>query len=73
MSLPMSASQQVLQQVPEADRAAVSLYANFIMNTSPGWRPSDAARQAVREYEQNPDRIRNRRSGCDPDTGRRPF
>lgn len=46
------------------DAGAVSSYAQFILNTSPGWRPSDAAAQAVREYRANPDRIRNRPSGC---------
>lgn len=46
-----------------ADHDAVALYANFISNTSPGWRPSDAAREAVRQYRANPDAIRNRESG----------
>ena len=59
--------------VPEEDRTAVSLYAQYILNTSGGMRPSDAAYRAVKEYQQNPDRIRNRQSGCDPETGRRPF
>lgn len=38
-------------------RTAVSLYANFIMNTSPGYRPSDAARAAVRQYQRDPEYI----------------
>jgi hypothetical protein len=59
--------------VPEVDRSAVRRYAMFLFNTSPGGRPSDAAARAVSEYTANPDRIRNRASGCDPDTGRRPF
>jgi hypothetical protein len=48
------------------DEIAVSLYAHFILNTSPGYRPSDAARRAVREFQENPDRIRNRVSGQAP-------
>ena len=28
----------------------IALYANFLMNTAPGWRPSDAMRRAVRQY-----------------------
>jgi hypothetical protein len=48
------------------DRTAVALYANFIMHTSPGWRPSGAAREAVRQYREDPDRIRNRKSGEAP-------
>lgn len=48
---PISPFRQILLAVPEEDRTWVSLEANRIMNMSPGWRPSDAARQAVREYE----------------------
>jgi len=33
-------------------RNEVALLGNYIMNTSPGWRPSDAARKAVGVYEQ---------------------
>jgi hypothetical protein len=64
----MTERERVLQEanIPEEDRAAVSLYANYIFNTWPGARPSDAARRAVDEYRQNPDRIRNRESGCSP-------
>lgn len=51
MTLPKSKYQEVLEQVPTADQAIVGLHANLIMNTSPGWRPSDAARRAVAEYE----------------------
>lgn len=47
----LSARAQVLLAVPEKDRTWVSLEANRIMNMSPGYRPSDAARLAVREYE----------------------
>jgi len=42
------------------DRTAVALYANYILNTSPGYRPSDAARLAVRRYRIDPDAVRNR-------------
>lgn len=35
---------------PEEDRAIVGLYCNFLMNTD-AWRPSDAARAAIRKYE----------------------
>ena len=68
MTYPPTERQKVLDaaDIPEEDKIKVSLYANFIMNTSPGYRPSDAARRAVREYQQNPDRIRNRESGCSP-------
>ena len=51
MTLPRSKRAEVLDAVPEEDRAIVGLHANLIMNTSPGWRPSDAARRAVAEYE----------------------
>jgi hypothetical protein len=61
------------QRLPRADVDAISLYANFILNTTPGLRPSDAARRAVSKFRENPERIRNRKSGCDPDTGRRPW
>ncbi len=46
-----SVFQTVLEQVPEADRASVAAKAILIFNTSPGYRPSDAAREAVRRYE----------------------
>jgi hypothetical protein len=39
--------------IPEQHAAAVGLFANFILNTSPGYRPSDAARYAVRVYRQS--------------------
>jgi len=47
-----SVSQTVLEEsgIAEEHWAEVGLYANFLMNTSPGWRPSDAMRQAVRQY-----------------------
>jgi hypothetical protein len=48
------------------DRTAVALYANYIQHTSPGWRPSGAAHEAVRQYRQNPEAIRNRPSGQAP-------
>lgn len=68
-----SARQHVLDDANLGDDYnAVALYANFLMNTG-GGRPSDCARTAVREYRANPDRIRNRKSGADPDTGRQPF
>lgn len=35
--------------IPDEDRNAVALYANFLMNTD-RWRPSDAARYAVEKY-----------------------
>lgn len=49
------------------DSIAVSLYGHFLMNTWVGARPSDCARRAVREFETNPDSIRNRRSGYAPE------
>lgn len=48
------------------DEIAVTLYAHFLCNTWVGARPSDCARRAVREFNANPDRIRNRESGCAP-------
>lgn len=48
------------------DRHAVESYASFLMNTWEGARPSDCARRAVREYRENPDRIRNRPVGEPP-------
>lgn len=45
------------------DYDAVALYANFILNTSPGWIPSAAAAEAVRQYRANPDAVRERESG----------
>jgi hypothetical protein len=46
--------------VPEPDRNVVSLYGMRILNTSPGYRPSDAAHLAVRHYRQNPESILER-------------
>jgi hypothetical protein len=40
----------VLEAVPEEHRDEVGLHANLLWNMG-GGRPSDAARQAVREYE----------------------
>jgi hypothetical protein len=37
--------------IPEGERAAVSLRMMEIPNTLPGYRPSDAARKAVREHQ----------------------
>lgn len=36
--------------LPEGHRTAVSLEANRIVNSSPGWLPSHAASEAVRRY-----------------------
>lgn len=41
---------EVLEAVPAEHRDEVGLHANLLMNTG-GGRPSDAARQAVREYQ----------------------
>src|SRR5207237_446636 len=51
---------------PAEDAAIVGLYANFLMNTTtPGWRPSDAARAAIRKYEQmGREAFREYQSGC---------
>ena len=38
-------------RVPAEFRAEIGLLSNFIMNTSPGWRPSDATAEAVRIFE----------------------
>ena len=46
----MSAFSDVIAEVPEEDWAAVTSAAILLMNTSPGWRPSAAAREAVRRY-----------------------
>jgi len=64
----MSKFQEVLHEGVENEdhMTSVALYANFILNTSPGYRPSDAAREAVRQYTQNPERILNRESGKAP-------
>ena len=45
-----TARDEVLSQVPEEHRTEVGLHANLLLNTG-GGRPSDAARQAVREYQ----------------------
>jgi len=42
---------------PEDDEAIVGLYANYIMNTSPGWRPSDAMRRACSSFKRNRDHV----------------
>lgn len=57
----------VLEAVAEVDRSAVGLYANFLLNTTPGERPSGAAYRAVTEYERDPQRVLARKSGCDID------
>ena len=41
----------------EDDEAIVGLYANYIMNTSPGWRPSDAMRRACSSFKRNRDHV----------------
>lgn len=40
-----------LLRVPQPHRMAVAQLSTYIMNTSPGWRPSDATGEAVRIYE----------------------
>jgi hypothetical protein len=40
----------ITASVPEADQNIVILHTHLLMNTG-GGRPSDCARQAVREYE----------------------
>lgn len=65
----MSAWDRVLSEanLSESDKLEVSLYAHFLMNTWIGARPSDCARRALREFEADPDSIRNRRSGYAPE------
>ena len=46
----MTKQQEILAQVPEADRDAVASLSYYFGNTRPGQRPSDSARQAVAEY-----------------------
>lgn len=45
----MTKMQEVLSEVPDADRTIVALHANLLLNTG-GGRPSGAARRAVAEY-----------------------
>lgn len=57
----MSKMREVLESADyarEEDRSLVSLEAGRILNTSPGYRPSDAAREAVRRYQESPERFR---------------
>ena len=49
-----------------SDRIAVALYGHYILNTSPGYRPSDAAARAVSHFRANPEAIRSRESGMPP-------
>jgi hypothetical protein len=49
----MSRFREVIDEaVPEADRGEVGSLAVYIMNTTPGYRPSDAASYAVRIYQE---------------------
>lgn len=48
----LSSFAKVLTVVPEEDRTMVALSAMRLMHVSPGWRPSDAARAEVRQYQE---------------------
>lgn len=50
----MSAFSEVLNQIPEEDRALARLAANRYFNSISGQRPSDAARSIVHDYQANP-------------------
>jgi len=41
----------VLAHLSRDDRGVVALYANRLINTMPGWRPSDAARRSLSHFE----------------------
>ena len=41
----------------DEDEAVVGLYCNFLMNTQPGWRPSDAMRRACLSFKRNRDHV----------------
>lgn len=45
-------------KVPAADRVLVSLKANEISNTSPGWNYSGAVGEAVRQYLNSPEHFK---------------
>jgi hypothetical protein len=59
-----SASERVFEEefpegLSEAESALVGLYHNYLINTTPGWRPSDAMRRACRTYKSRPDYVRS--------------
>lgn len=68
----MSHFDTVIATVPTQHRTTVALYALFVRNTTPGIRPSDAARTAVDAYNANPYKVLHRPSGRDLD-GRKPW
>jgi hypothetical protein len=45
---------RLMLTVPELHRSTVGLASNRLVNTSPGWRHSDALRHTVREYHERP-------------------
>jgi hypothetical protein len=57
----------IKEKVPSSDRAAVALYANFLLNRDPELRFEEAARQAVEAYRRDPDAVRTR-DGSPPKT-----
>jgi hypothetical protein len=38
--------------IPEADKVQVGILWGYILNTTPGWRPSDAMDWAIRIYNE---------------------
>src|SRR3954464_5573316 len=52
VTMPGSARQaRHLLRVPQEHRMDVARLSTYIMNTSPGWRPSDSTGEAVRIFE----------------------
>lgn len=47
----LSRFEQIISSIPVEDRTLVALDANATLNRSPGYRPSDAAREVVAAYQ----------------------